>query len=196
MNWSLVAAAYLLGSISFGLLIVRWRERRDLRAIGSGNTGATNVLRAAGKGPAMAVLCLDVLKGALPVAVGRSFDMDTTILGGAAVAAVVGHMLPVFHGFRGGKGVATAAGGLGALWPVPLVPAALVFVVVVAWTRYVSLASLLGVGTYAAFALGSGSRVGPSAAIIALLVVVGHRGNIRRLWSGQERRLGEQRPVA
>ncbi len=193
MNLLLVPAAYVLGSVSWGLLVARWVGRLDLRQVGSGNTGATNVLRAAGKGPAVLVLCLDILKGAAPVAVANALGVEATVLGATAVAAVVGHMFPIFHGFRGGKGVATAAGALGALRPWMLIPAALVFLVVVAWTRYVSLASLLGVAVFAVVALAMGDWVAPAAAVVATLVVVRHRGNIARLWSGEERRLGERR---
>ncbi|MDX1645185.1 MAG: glycerol-3-phosphate 1-O-acyltransferase PlsY [Thermoanaerobaculia bacterium] len=193
MNLLLVPAAYVLGSISWGLLVVRWVERRDLRQVGSGNTGATNVLRVAGKGPAGLVLCLDILKGTVPVALGRALDVETPILGATAVAAVVGHMVPLFHAFRGGKGVATAAGALGALRPWMILPAALVFLVVVVWTRYVSLASLLAVAVFALLALAVGDWVVAPAGVVAALVVVRHRGNIARLWSGEERRLGERR---
>lgn len=202
MSWLLVVAAYCLGSVSFGLLIVGRLEGQDLRGIGSGNPGATNVLRAAGRGPALTVLALDILKGALPVAVGIGLGVGGSVLGATAVAAVAGHVFPVFHGFRGGKGVATAAGALGVLEPWLLLGAASVFAVVVAWTRFVSLASISGMIAYCLLAVvaveGSwlvGDRfwVLPASAVIALLVVVRHHANIGRLIEGSERRLGEKR---
>lgn len=200
MSWLLVVAAYCLGSVSFGLLIVGRLKRRDLRRVGSGNPGATNVLRTAGRGPALVVLGLDILKGALPIVVGFRLGLDGRVLGAAAVAAVAGHVFPVFHGFHGGKGVATAAGALGALEPWLLLGAAAVFAVVVAWTRYVSLASMSGILAYCILALLAVERswlVGdrfwilPAAAVIGLLVVSRHHANIRRLLEGSERRLGE-----
>ena len=108
MNWTLigpalVAGAYLLGSISFSLLIVRARQGFDLRERGSGNAGATNVLRLAGPGAAVWVLLLDVAKGAVPVQVARALGAPGTVIGAAAVAAVLGHVFPVFHGFAAAR---------------------------------------------------------------------------------------------
>ena len=159
---ALVAGAYLLGSISFSYLIVRVLQGRDVRTVGSGNAGATNVLRAAGKLPGIAALVLDVAKGVAAVVIARSLAAPPPVVGGCAVAVVLGHVFPVFLGFRGGKGVATAAGALGALAPLALVPAVVVLVAVVAWKRYVSLGSIVAALTFpAALALGraaAGSR--------------------------------------
>lgn len=205
MSWLLVVAAYCLGSVSFGLLIVGRLKRQDLRDVGSGNPGATNVLRTAGKGPAVAVLGLDILKGALPIVVGLRLGLDERVLAASAVAAVAGHAFPIFHGFHGGKGVATAAGALGALEPWLLLAAAAVFAVVVTWTRYVSLASLSGVLAYSILALLAVERgwlagerfwILPAAVGITLLVVTRHHANIRRLIEGSERRLGERGETA
>ena len=117
MQWLLVPAAYCLGSVSFSLLLVRRLQDLDLRETGSGNPGATNVLRSVGGLPALVVLVLDVAKGAIPILVGERIGASGAVLGGAAVATVVGHMYPLFHGFRGVKGVATTAGALGAIQP-------------------------------------------------------------------------------
>lgn len=200
MHWLLVPAAYCLGSISFGLLVVGLLQRQDLRGVGSGNPGATNVLRAAGKAPALLVLLLDILKGAVPILLGARLGVGARILALAAVAAVIGHMFPLFHGFRGGKGVATAAGALGALQPLLLLAAAAVFVAVVSSTRYVSLASMVAVVAYGLVALLALERgwlaaeerwIVLAAVAIAALVVARHHGNIARLWRGDEPRLGE-----
>lgn len=199
MQWWLVPASYLLGSISFSLLLVSLIERQDLRRLGSGNAGATNVLRIAGRTPAAATLALDIGKGALPIWVGLRLGAPSTILGAAALAVVVGHIYPVFHGFRGGKGVATATGALGVLAPLVLAACASVFAIVLLATRYVSLASILGVSTYpVAMAIGlqlgwlredSWWMVATSGAVV-VLVVLRHRDNITRLRAGEESRLG------
>ena len=213
MSWTalgpaLVAGAYLLGSISFSLLIVRARSGFDLREHGSGNAGATNVLRLAGPGSAALVLVLDVAKGAVPVQVGRALDAPGAVVGAAAMAAVVGHVWPVFHGLRGGKGVATATGALGSLAWLPACLAAAVFLVVVAATRYVSAASVTAVVSFPLW-LHLVARAGWSAAppvwltagaaALAALVVFSHRDNLRRLAAGTEHRLGdagtERRPA-
>lgn len=200
MFWWLIPASYFLGSVSFGLLLVSFLERQDLRRLGSGNAGATNVLRVAGKMPALLTLLLDLGKGALPIWVGLRLGAPAATLSLAALAVVVGHVFPLYHGFQGGKGVATAAGALGVLSPAALAAAMLVFVLVVAATRYVSLASILGVATYpVVLALGVGSSLVDSswwtvvgAVVVTLLVVAKHRDNISRLRSGSERRLSEK----
>jgi len=199
---ALVAGAYLLGSVSFSVLIVRLIHGLDVRTVGSGNAGATNVLRAAGRRAGALVLALDVGKGITAVAVPRALDAPSSVIGGAAVAVVIGHVFPVFFGFRGGKGVATSAGALGTLAPAAMALGLVVFVAVVAWKRYVSLGSIV---TAASFPLlvGLSLRCGwirsggawlllPSTAI-ALIIVAGHARNLRRLRQGTEPRLGERR---
>lgn len=202
---ALVVAAYLVGSISWSYLVVRRLLGLDVRSVGSGNAGATNVLRTTGPGPGLAVLALDVAKGAIPVAIGRRLGLDPATVGAVAFATVVGHVYPVFFGFRGGKGVATAGGALGAFTPVPGVLAVVVFLVVVYASRYVSLGS---VATAVLFPLlvwiagrygwvpeaeeaHLGVLVGWTGAIAAL-VVWKHRANLARLRNGTERRLGER----
>src|SRR5262249_55669760 len=117
---ALVAGAYLLGSISWSYLLVWLLQGRDVRTVGSGNAGATNAMRAAGKGVGVAVLLLDVGKGVAAIEVARALEAPPPVVGAAAVAVVLGHVYPVFFGFRGGKGVATSAGAMGALAPLAL----------------------------------------------------------------------------
>jgi glycerol-3-phosphate acyltransferase PlsY len=197
-----VVGAYLLGSVSFSYLIVKAKEGKDVRTVGSGNAGATNVLRASGKGPALAVLLLDVTKGVLAVVVARLLQAPPPVVGAAAVAVVLGHVFPVFLGFRGGKGVATSAGAMGALAPAAMFLALLVFVAVVYWKRYVSLGSVVAAASVPLFAW-TGQRMGwvanedpwliAASAAIALIVVIKHRTNLRRLLQGAEPRLGERK---
>jgi glycerol-3-phosphate acyltransferase PlsY len=191
-----VLAAYLLGSLSFAVLLVRKATGKDIREEGSGNAGATNVLRAHGKGLALAVAALDILKGTAAVLAARWLTgADARWMAAAALAAVLGHVFPVFYGFRGGKGVATALGAFGALMPWPTLCALGVMLLVVAVTRFVSLGSILGLASLPAF----GGIVFPSppaavisAAAAALLIVWKHRENIGRLARGAERRLGSR----
>jgi len=197
-----LALAYLLGSLSFSYFIVRWLRGIDVRTVGSGNAGATNVLRTAGKGPAILTLLLDVGKGSLAVGVTRLADLDPVWVGLAATAVVCGHVFPVFSGFRGGKGVATAAGALLVLSPPVGAATLVVFVCVVGLTRYVSLGSVLSALFFPPAYLGavhlgwikaSGSEwVSFHAAVIAVLIVVKHRDNIVRLWRGDESKLSEK----
>ena len=202
MIWiGLVLAAYLLGSVPFAFLVVKRLSGVDIRNVGSGNVGATNVLRSAGTPAAATVLALDVAKGAAPVLVGQALGAPPSILGACALAAVLGHVFPVFLGFRGGKGVATAAGAIGAMSPAPMLAAILVFGVTVAWKRFVSLGSMLAVASFPLFAYGFG-RLGwmepmPSVLLIgttvaAGLILIRHSENVRRLAVGEEHRLGER----
>jgi glycerol-3-phosphate acyltransferase PlsY len=198
----IVAGAYLLGSVSFSYLIVKAKQGMDVRTVGSGNAGATNVLRASGKGPAVAVLLLDVTKGVLAVVAARALAAPPPVVGAAAVAVVLGHVFPVFLGFRGGKGVATSAGAMGALAPAAMLFTLLLFVVLVSWKRYVSVGSMAAAAAFPLFAW-TGQRLGwvrnedpwliAASAAIALIVIAKHRANLRRLSRGVEPRLGEKR---
>lgn len=200
----LLVASYLLGSLSFSYLIVQALRGIDVRTVGSGNAGATNVLRAAGRWPAVAALALDVGKGVGAVAGARSLGASPAMVGAAGVAVVLGHVFPVFLKFRGGKGVATAAGALGALALLPTLVALVVFAVAVARTRYVSLGSVtaalvIPLAIYVGGALGWGApETTPwhtaAAVAIAVVVVVKHSGNLRRLRQGTESRLGDRTP--
>ena len=192
MNWfAAFLIAYVLGSIPFGLLLTRIAGTEDLRSIGSGNIGATNVLRTGRKGLAAATLLLDLIKGLAAVCVAGHFFPGTEGL--AAFAAVIGHCFPVWLKFRGGKGVATTAGvafGLG--WPIGLAYA-LVWLGMLALTRISSLAGICAavVLPLAASALGQ-VAIAPWLAAIAALVVFLHRANIARLRNGTEPRVGKR----
>jgi glycerol-3-phosphate acyltransferase PlsY len=187
----IVMVAYLVGSIPFGYLIVRGRLGADIRETGSGGTGATNVSRRAGKAAGVVTLVLDALKGAAAVFVAKTVTGNDWIVAAAAIAVIVGHIFPVWLGFRGGKGVATGAGVFLALAPVALLCAGVVFLAIVFATRYVSLGSMVAAATIPLFVwLQSDSRPLLIAAVVgALLIVFAHRGNIGRLAHGTEARI-------
>ena len=180
--------AYLLGSIPFGLLLTRLAGIGDLRTIGSGNIGTTNVLRTGNKALAALTLVLDVAKGFAAVPIGGIWGAEAALA--AAVAVVVGHMFPVWLRFRGGKGVATALGVLLALaWPVGAI-AAVLWLATAAISQYSSLAALLAAvavpGLAWVFAGAPGAMV---LSVIAILVVIRHRDNVHRLLAGTESRI-------
>jgi glycerol-3-phosphate acyltransferase PlsY len=189
----LVIVAYLLGSISFAVVLVRATTGKDIRAEGSGNAGATNVLRAHGKKLALFVALLDVAKGAAAVLLMRLLTADPLWGALAGVAAILGHVFPIFYAFRGGKGVATAVGAFVVLAPLALLCCLAVFVLVVAVTRYVSLGSVIAMvllPPVAGLLFHAPRAVVTGAAVTALLVVFKHLGNLKRLALGQERKLG------
>lgn len=199
-----VAAAYVLGSVSFSLIVVRLLVGTDIREHGSGNAGATNVLRTAGRWPAILVLISDIGKGALAVGLARWAGVPDPWVGAAAVAAVAGHVFPIFHRFRGGKGVATVTGALGPLNPLAMLMSVVVFLVLVTWTRFVSLGSMAAIAFFPLAAWISGwlgwTPMPPawlwiSSIAVTFLIIVRHRGNLYRLWVGTERRLGERRSL-
>ena len=191
--WPYYAAAliaYLLGSIPFGLILTWVAGLGDLRQIGSGNIGATNVLRTGNKMLAALTLLLDGGKGALAVLAARTLGPDFAVIAGGA--SVIGHLFPVWLRFRGGKGVATALGvWLAIAWPVG-VAACATWLAVVALTRYSSLAALVALiaaPVYAYVEFGQEVRV-TLGVILAILVVLRHHANIRRLLSGREPKIG------
>ena len=187
------AAAYLIGAIPVGFLVARAFGIGDIRGHGSGSIGMTNVLRTAGKLPAVLTLVGDVVKGAVAVVLGAQIGGgDTTAAAVAAVATVAGNCWSIFLRFRGGKGVATGLGVMLYLVPVAVLPAAIVFLAVVATTRFVSLGSLLGALGIPVVALVLAYPIATviAAAAVALIIVARHRENIGRLLSGTENRVG------
>jgi glycerol-3-phosphate acyltransferase PlsY len=194
-DWALHAAvlagAYLLGSIPFSFLVAR-REGVDVRAVGSGNVGATNVLRSVGKSAGMLAFALDFAKGSLATWIAREAVGGFVFPSVAAVVAVLGHMHPVWLRFRGGKGVATGAGAFLPIAPLATCGALLLFAAVTFATRYVSLASIvasLSLGVMA-FLAGAPAPVPIASTVVAALITWKHRENIRRLARGTERRMG------
>lgn len=199
------AGAYLLGSIPTGFLLLRAFRHQDIRTVGSGNIGATNVLRSGGKGLGAATFLLDVLKGAAAVWMGAlafrhlaiaSPPRDVEAL--AALFAVIGHMFPVWLGFRGGKGVATGFGVFLVAVPWAALSAIGVFAVMLAITRFVSLSSIIAAASFPVFAwfMVTGYRPPFFMAVqivVSLLIILKHHQNIRRLLSGTENRLGAPR---
>jgi glycerol-3-phosphate acyltransferase PlsY len=189
--------AYLLGSIPFGYLIVRATKGADIRETGSGGTGATNVSRRAGKGAGVLTLVLDLVKGAAAVVIASRLAPSNSEwwITAAAVAVVLGHMFPVWLGFRGGKGVATGVGVFVMLAPLVVGIAAVLFVGVVALTRYISLGSMLAALSIPILLAVENLLVRPvphfaeiemAAMVVMLLIVFAHRENIARLRAGTE----------
>jgi glycerol-3-phosphate acyltransferase PlsY len=193
LTLAVVLLSYLLGSIPFSYLVARSRGV-DVRRVGSGNVGATNVMRSAGTAAGLAAFALDFLKGLAATATARYAAPEGPLPAVAAVTAVLGHMYPVWLRFRGGKGVATGAGAFLPLAPLPTAGALVAFALVVAATRYASIASIAGTLTLAvlAFLLGYPGSVARAAAAAGLLILWKHRGNLERLARGTESRIGSK----
>ncbi|MGH9881587.1 MAG: glycerol-3-phosphate 1-O-acyltransferase PlsY [Pyrinomonadaceae bacterium] len=194
-----VLLAYLLGSIPFGYLIVRLQVGADIRESGSGGTGATNVSRRAGKRAGLVTLLLDALKGVLAIFVARLIIGEATHnsewwVAAAGIAVLLGHIFPVWLGFRGGKGVATGVGVFVVLTPIAMAFAGLLFILIVWSTRYVSLGSIAAAAALPFLILLQNlfapvAELGPLllvAVVGALLIIFAHRENIRRLVAGTE----------
>jgi glycerol-3-phosphate acyltransferase PlsY len=211
---AIAVAAYLLGSIPTGYLLVRLFRHQDIRAVGSGNIGATNVLRTGSKALGAATFALDVLKGC--AAVGLSTFIWTGMFfvahvfpsrpyrefqALAALFCVLGHMFPVWLRFKGGKGVATGFGVFLVACPPAALAAIAVFIVVLLWSRYVSLASIIAAACFPFFAWLFLRNEHPPAFFIAveiavsLLIIVRHHQNIARLFAGKEHRFGARQPA-
>jgi glycerol-3-phosphate acyltransferase PlsY len=187
----LIAAAYLIGSVPFSLILARRLGTRDLRRIGSGNLGAANVLRTSGVRAGVTVMLLDMAKGAGSVMLVQRFD-GGAVTAAAGAAAILGHVFPVWLHFRGGKGVATACGVFSVLTPIAIAPALAVFVLGVWITRYISMGSILASVALPpiAYATGSPTPVLAVALIASMLIVLRHRTNLIRVRAGTEQRIG------
>ncbi|MGA3042420.1 MAG: glycerol-3-phosphate 1-O-acyltransferase PlsY [Bryobacteraceae bacterium] len=185
-----LAIAYLLGGIPFGYLLVKLATGRDVRAAGSGNIGATNVLRTAGRTAGVATLLLDMAKGYLAVWLeGRLTGGNIEWMSAAALAVMIGHSYPVFLRFRGGKAVAAFVGAYLCLTPLPLAAVLVVFVALVAWTGHISIGSIVGAGTFplAVWLIAHPPAIVVLTAILsAALIIYRHRENIVRLRAGTE----------
>jgi glycerol-3-phosphate acyltransferase PlsY len=188
-----IAFAYIAGSVPFAYLVSR-RRGIDLRRSGSGNVGAANVLRTSGVRPAVAAAALDAAKGAVAVIVAERLAGGPATPVAAGLASMAGHLYPVWLRFRGGKGVATAAGVFAVLAPAALAIAVAIFVVATWWTRYVSVGSMAAaVGlAVASLALEGPADVGAGACVAAAMILHRHRGNLARLAVGTERRIGQR----
>lgn len=187
----IVLLGYFIGSIPFALVLARYRGL-DLRKIGSGNLGAANVLRASGATAGVVVAVLDIGKGALSVLLADQLSDGSALPAMAGLAAIVGHIYPIWLRFRGGKGVATACGVFAVLTPLAAAPAFAVFIATVWITRYISLGSVIAsvVLPPVAYVTGSPPPVVASAVAASILIVFRHRSNLARLASGTERRIG------
>jgi glycerol-3-phosphate acyltransferase PlsY len=187
-----VVVGYLLGSIPFAQLLAR-RGGLDLRRVGSGNVGAANVLRTRGMTAAIVVMLLDAMKGSCAVVIAERLTVGQATFMAAGLASIVGHIYPVWLGFRGGKGVATTAGVFAVLAPVALAIAGAVFIGAVWATRYISVGSIAAAMTLVAAGFAEAPRVVAVGAVLAgVLVVERHRGNLARLMAGTERRVGQR----
>ena len=191
MTAAVVLAAYLLGSIPFALILAR-RWGSDLRAVGSGNLGAANVMRASGVPAGVLVAILDMGKGAVSVWLAARISDGAPLPAAAGLAAIIGHIYPIWLRFRGGKGVATACGVFSILTPLAVPPAIAIFAAAVWLTKYISLGSVLASMALPpiAYALGSPAPAVIAAAAASAFIVFRHRSNLVRLVTGTERRMG------
>lgn len=188
-----ITLAYLLGSVPFAYLLSR-RRGIDLRQVGSGNVGASNVLRTSGVRIAVLAMGLDAVKGVVAVVMAERLATGAGAPMAAGLASVVGHIYPVWLRFRGGKGVATAAGVFAVLMPVALAFASAAFVLSVWLTRYISVGSMVGAVTLAVVAAVSDSPtvIEAGSIIAAVIILHRHRANIARVRAGTERRVGQR----
>jgi acyl phosphate:glycerol-3-phosphate acyltransferase len=188
----LILTAYLIGSIPFALLLARRWGAIDLRRVGSGNLGAANVMRTTGVAAGIVVVILDITKGAASVTLATRLSGNAAAPAAAGLAAILGHIYPIWLRFRGGKGVATACGVFSVLTPLAIPPALAIFLITVTLTKYISLGSLLATIALPplAYVLGSEAAAVAAAVIAASIIVFRHRSNVARLRTGTERRLG------
>lgn len=187
--------SYLIGSVSFSYWITRFMKGFDIRQRGSGNAGATNMLRVVGKGPAVGVFILDALKGMAAVGLAALVSGDPTLMMAAGVAAIIGHNWPVFLGFRGGKGIATTIGVTALLTFLAALVSGFLAIIAIILTRYVSLGSLIfaaGLPLVVAFMDYPTSYIYLSL-VITVMAFIRHTANIKRLFKGTESKLGSAR---
>lgn len=189
-----IVAAYAIGSVPFALILARRWGTPDLRRIGSGNLGAANVWRATGVTAGVLVALLDIAKGAAGVVVAQRLNGGMATPAAAGVAAILGHIYPVWLGFRGGKGVATSCGVFAMLTPVAVPPALAIFFASIWLTKYISVGSVIASLALPPIAYATGSSRPPivAAVIVAGLIVFRHRSNLKRVRAGTERRIGSR----
>ncbi len=190
----LLIASYLIGSVSAGIVVAKLMGLGDPRDSGSGNPGATNVLRLGGRIAAAVTLILDGLKGVLPVLAANALGMNSGVVAGVGLAAFLGHLYPIFFGFRGGKGIATGFGVLLAWsWPIGLI-GLITWLIVAAVMRISSLAALgsFALAPLALIYLDGRLLIASAMAVMALLTAWRHRSNIQRLINGSEPRIGQR----
>lgn len=194
LPYTLILVAYILGSVPFGVLVAKSKDV-DIQKVGSGNIGATNVLRTLGKTPALITLLGDTLKGVAAVLVSRLFAGGDVIEGIAGVAVVFGHMYSIFLSFRGGKGVATGFGVFAVYSPVSALVSITVWILTALFLRYSSLAAITAFFSLPIVLVVSGASGVKIffAIVIAFLIILRHKQNIQRLVNGQETRIGEKR---
>ncbi|TCZ81228.1 glycerol-3-phosphate 1-O-acyltransferase [Paenibacillus albiflavus] len=187
-----IVVSYLLGSISFSFIIAKYIKGIDIRKHGSGNAGATNTLRVLGKGPAIAVLSLDVLKGMVAIWIAMWASDVTWLAVICGLAVIAGHNWPVFFGFRGGKGIATTIGAMATLCFLPALFAGIIAIISIVFTRYVSLGSLIFAALLPVFIaiMGRPSEILIGSIIIGLFAFIRHRSNIVKIARGKENKLG------
>lgn len=193
-----VTAAYLLGSLSFAVIVSRLFGMADPRSYGSGNPGATNVLRSGNKLAALLTLLGDALKGMIAVMIARALGLGESVTGLVALAVFFGHLFPVFLSFKGGKGVATAAGVLLALHPLLGLATLATWLVVAFTTHYSSLAALIAAGLapmYAGLLTGTHDGLIITVGIIAMALIGKHWGNLQRLIAGEESKIGSKKKI-
>ncbi len=191
------AGAYLLGAFPTGYLLFRRSERKDIRDFGSRATGATNVLRLKGWRVALPVALIDVAKGALVAGLATRFFPGPAFAPLCASLAVIGHCFPIYIGFKGGKGVATAAGAMFVLAPLQAFGALFVFTIILGWTRYVSLGSIMAAVSFPIFLafMRVHERFVLATLPIVAVILIRHAANIARLTRGRELKLGEKAPI-
>ncbi len=187
---AIVLIAYIIGTIPFGVVIARWTGSPDPRTRGSGNIGCTNVLRVAGKRAAALTLVMDATKGALAVWAAGALLGSTAWAEASGLAAVAGHVFPVWTRFRGGKGVATGIGALAVLSPATAFVLIGLWVLVLSVSRYVSLASVIAAAALPVAATFLRAGITVFACVIAAMIILRHRENLIRLWHGNESKLG------